>query len=334
MNNITSSTEFSLPLDQSPQAMKKILCILSFLFSASILAQTPAVEIGGGLALKHTEGFYIPRYTVSGINLFRGIGIYTTYEQRNDVVFVDDFNGDGNYQRYTVGPTLTLNQNLYAFAGLSPLGPYGLTHSFGKVRKEIGLGLVFNPITLRLGYSNWVGTTVGVHYRFGQSSTPISFQSKGAVRGRKSSPSALPEREVITRVDTIVVREEVIKEVPVEVIKEVEKPLELTQIAVLYFEFNSTTYTRESQLLLEEVVKTIKANPSEDIVLIGHTDEVGTDAYNYTLGLNRAQKLANFLVNRHGVNSSLIEVRSEGLKRPFANDDPNKNRRVVVYFKR
>lgn len=314
--------------------MKKFYAFFGFILTLGLFAQAPSFEFGGGLALKHTEGFYIPRYTLSGINLFRGLGIYTTYEQRNDVTFVDDFNGDGNYQRYTVGPTLTLNQNLYAFAGVSPLGPYGLTHSFGKVRKEIGLGLVFSPITLRLGYSNWVGTTVGVHYRFGQNSAPISFQSKGAPRGRKSAPSALPKREVITRVDTIVVREEIIKEVPVEVIKEVEKPSELTQIAVLYFEFNSTTYTRESQLLLEEVVKTIKANPSESVVIIGHTDEVGTDAYNYTLGLNRAQKLATFLVNRHGINASLIEVRSEGLKRPFANDDPNKNRRVVVYFKR
>ena len=102
---------------------------------------SPAIELGGGLALKHTEGFYIPRYTVSGINLYQGLGLYTTYEQRNDVVFNDDFNGDGNYQRYTMGPTISLNSNLYGFAGISPFGPYGLGHSFGKVRKELALVL-------------------------------------------------------------------------------------------------------------------------------------------------------------------------------------------------
>ena len=87
--------------------MKKILLsIFLFIGVWHMNAQlSPAIELGGGLALKHTEGFYIPRYTVSGINLYQGLGLYTTYEQRNDVVFIDDFNGDGNYQRYTMGPT-------------------------------------------------------------------------------------------------------------------------------------------------------------------------------------------------------------------------------------
>lgn len=331
MNNITSSTEFSLPLGQSPLAMKKIILIsfiISSLSSAGQLVQGPNFELGVGYALRHTEGFGIPKFYIGVNNLFNGLGAYISPEYRSNITFIED--GTDYYFRIPMGLTFDVNENIGMFAGVDPISFFQ-----GKnLRKEVGLAFYTGPLTIRTGYSYWVGATIGFGYRFGQSSTPISFQSKGAVRGRKSSPSALPEREVINRVDTIVVREEVIKEVPVEVIKEVVKPLELTQIAVLYFEFNSTTYTRESQLLLEEVVKTIKANPSEDIVLIGHTDEVGTDAYNYTLGLNRAQKLANFLVNRHGVNSSLIEVRSEGLKRPFSNDDPNKNRRVVVYFKR
>ena len=300
---------------------------------------TPTFELGAGLALKHTEGFYIPRYTVSAINLYNGLGFYTTYEQRNEVSFVDDFNGDGDYQRYTMGPTLSLNQNLYAFAGVSPLGPYGFTGEggFGKVRKEVGLGLVFNPITLRLGYSNWVGTTIGVHYRFGSNPDAQSFQVR---KPRKNQSSGLaiakkqPEPQFIERIDTVIVKEEVIKEVVKEVVKEVEKPTELTQIAVLYFEFNTTSYTRESQLQLEALATVVKENPAGDIVIIGHTDEVGTDAYNYTLGLNRAQKLANFLVNTRGVSATRIEVRSEGLQSPETVGSPEKNRRVVVYFKK
>lgn len=318
--------------------MKKILFVIAATIGMAGFAQSlPTFEVGAGLALKHTEGFYIPRYTVSGINLFRGLGFYTTYEQRNDVVFVDDFNGDGNYQRYTMGPTLTLNQNLYAFAGVSPLGPYGLTHSFGKVRKEVGLGLVFNPITLRLGYSNWVGTTVGVHYRFGSNPDALSFQGR---KPRKSQSSGLaaakkqPEPQIIERVDTVIVKEEVIKEVVKEVVREVEKPTELTQIAVLYFEFNTTSYTRESQLQLEALADALKTYPSEAVVIIGHTDEVGTDAYNYTLGLNRAQKVANFLVNTRGIAPNRIEVRSEGLASPSETNTPEKNRRVVVYVKK
>ncbi|MEK9830872.1 MAG: OmpA family protein, partial [Schleiferiaceae bacterium] len=97
--------------------------------------------------------------------------------------------------------------------------------------------------------------------------------------------------------------------------------------------FNTTSYTRESQLKLEALATAIKENPSEDIVIIGHTDEVGTDAYNYTLGLNRAQKVANFLVNTRGVAATRIEVRSEGLETPSSAGTPEMNRRVVVYLK-
>jgi outer membrane protein OmpA-like peptidoglycan-associated protein len=322
------------------QAMKKFITPLLLALSFTAFGQlTPTFELGAGLALKHTEGFYIPRYTVSAINLYKGLGVYTTYEQRNEVSFVDDFNGDGNYQRYTMGPTLSLNQNLYAFAGVSPLGPYGFTGEggFGKVRKEVGLGLVFNPITLRLGYSNWVGTTIGVHYRFGSNPDALSFQGR---KSRKSQTSGLaiarkqPEPQIIERVDTVIVKEEVVKEVVKEVVREVEKPTELTQIAVLYFEFNTTSYTRESQLQLEALADALKTYPSEAVVIIGHTDEVGTDAYNYTLGLNRAQKVANFLVNTRGIAPNRIEVLSEGLASPSETNTPDKNRRVIVYVKK
>jgi outer membrane protein OmpA-like peptidoglycan-associated protein len=310
--------------------MKKIFAAILALTSVVGISQTtPSIEVGGGMALKHTEDFYIPRLTVAGANLFKGLGIYATYEQRNEVNFIDDFNGDGNYQRYTVGPMLTLNSSLYAFAGLSPVGPYGLGHSFGKVRKEIGLGLVFNPITLRLGYSNWVGTTIGVAYRFG---APKESSPKRVipVSRRTAKPSEAPRVDTVRIVETVVIKEEVIKEI----IKEVEKPLELTHIATLYFQFNQTNYTAESQALLAEVVATIQANPDQTIVIIGHTDEVGTDAYNYTLGLNRAQALANALVIKHGVHASQIEVRSEGKESPANAVNADKNRRVEVYFKK
>ncbi len=310
--------------------MKKIFVSILILTSFVGLAQfSPAIEVGGGMALKHTEGFYIPRVTIGGANLFKGLGFYATYEQRNEVAFKDDFNADGNYQRYTVGPMLTLNSSLYAFAGVSPIGPYGLSHDFGKVRKEIGLGLVFSPITLRVGYSNWVGTTVGVAYRFG-TQTEWTPTRKITSRSRRSEPSSVLRVDTVRIVDTVVVKEEIIKEV----IKEVEKPLELTHIATLYFQFNQTQYTAESQALLAQVVATIKANADQTIVIIGHTDEVGTDAYNYTLGLNRAQALANALVIQHGLDASQIEVRSEGKESPANAVNPDKNRRVEVYYKK
>jgi outer membrane protein OmpA-like peptidoglycan-associated protein len=314
--------------------MKKILFLCLLASTAALFGQaSPTIEIGAGMALKHTEGFYIPRFTVSGVNLYKGLGIYTTYEQRNNVNFVDDFNGDGNYQRYTIGPTLTLNQSLYAFGGVSPLGPYGLTHSFGKVRKEVGLGLIFNPITLRIGYSNWVGTTIGVHYRFGQTPNPVSFQAK---RPRvKSAPSAAPEKitEVIRQVDTVVVTKEVIKEVPVEVIKEVERDEKLTLITKVYFRDNSIQYVPESFQRLQEIADAIKELGPGTVVIIGHTDARGNEAYNFNLGMERAQRFANDLVLKYGIPAASVEVRSLG-KNEASSEEDSQNRRVEVFFKR
>ena len=265
--------------------------------------------------------------------LFRSLGLYATYEQRNDVNFVDDFNGDGNYQRYTIGPTLTLNQSLYAFGGISPFGPYGLTHSFGKVRKEIGLGLIFDPITLRIGYSNWVGTTVGVHYRFGQTSTNVSYQAK---RPRvKSAPSAAPEKitEVIRQVDTVIVTKEVVKEVPVEVIKEVIRDENLTLITTVYFRDNSIQYVPESFQRIQEIADAIKELAPGTIVIIGHTDARGNEAYNFNLGMERAQRFANDLVLKYGIPAGSVEVRSLGKMEANAALD-SQNRKVEVFIKK
>lgn len=317
------------------QAMKKHLAIFAVLLSVSLFSQgNPAVELGAGLALKHTEGFYVPRYTVSGVNLFRSFGLYATYEQRNDVTFTDDFNGDGNYQRYTIGPVFSMNKNLYAFGGISPFGPYGLTGEggFGKVRKEVGLGLIFNPVTLRIGYSNWVGTTIGAHYRFGSKNSKPSYQEQQ----RQARPISIigktkvrVDTVTVTVTDTVYVKQEVVREV----VKEIEKSQELTLVGILYHKFNSIDYTDESLQSREGIADALKKNPSANIVIVGHTDEIGSDSYNYTLGLNRAQKLANYLVNEHGIPATQIEVRSEGKESPYIETDNAKNRRVEIYFK-
>lgn len=196
--------------------IKRIL--LTILFGATIGASAqltlPTFEVGAGLALRHTEGFYIPRFSLAGHKIFKGVGLYLSYEQRNNVQFADDFNADGNYQRYLVGPTLYVNPNIYVYGGISPLGTYGLggEGGFGKVRKEIGFAYVFKPFTLHVGYSNWVGFTTGVGFQFGGASgTEMSFQSKS--RSSRPASSGMAKKSASARVDTVFVIKEVTKEV-------------------------------------------------------------------------------------------------------------------------
>lgn len=318
--------------------LKRLVFTLLIATTTSAVAQLtpPVIEVGAGLALRHTEGFYIPRFSVAGHKIYKGLGLYATYEQRNNAPFADDFNGDGNYQRYLVGPTLYINPNIYAYGGISPFGPYGLggEGGFGKVRKEIGLAYVFAPFTLHAGYSNWVGFTTGVGYQFGGGSgDAVSFQSKE--RPRRSRGAELAKNSAPSRVDTVVVTKEVIKEVikevKTEVVREVVKEQNIELATTLYFNLNSTAYTSATSTKIASEIAALRAKyPNAELLVVGNTDESGSSTYNYNLGLARAQKVANYLMAKTGLDETKIVVRSDGKVRPQS-DKKEDNRRVDIY---
>lgn len=71
----------------------------------------------------------------------------------------------------------------------------------------------------------------------------------------------------------------------------------------------------------------------KDIDITGHTDSIGSDAYNMRLSERRAMAVRNFLVSE-GVNSSIIGVSGMGERQPVASNDTAEgralNRRVEV----
>jgi outer membrane protein OmpA-like peptidoglycan-associated protein len=101
----------------------------------------------------------------------------------------------------------------------------------------------------------------------------------------------------------------------------------------LYFRFDSEDLTDESRKIVQDVLRTVKAQPVPDVVVIGHTDTTGSQASNFELGLRRANAVRTLLIDA-GLNSSAIDARSHGeleLLVPTANDvfEP-KNRRVEI----
>jgi OOP family OmpA-OmpF porin len=70
-----------------------------------------------------------------------------------------------------------------------------------------------------------------------------------------------------------------------------------------------------------------------DIDVVGHTDNVGSDAYNQRLSVRRATAVRNYLVSQ-GVDAGIIDVMGMGKRDPVAsNETPEgraKNRRVDV----
>jgi outer membrane protein OmpA-like peptidoglycan-associated protein len=102
---------------------------------------------------------------------------------------------------------------------------------------------------------------------------------------------------------------------------------------LLYFLTGTTDLTPKSMDQLPRVLGSIKDRKSVDLTVSGHTDRAGSKGYNRKLSLDRAKKVAEFLVSR-GVNPQILEITSHGegnplVKTPDGTAKP-RNRRVEV----
>ena len=102
---------------------------------------------------------------------------------------------------------------------------------------------------------------------------------------------------------------------------------------LLYFENDTSKLTPEAQKVLLEIVRTIENRKSKEIYVVGHTDRLGTEAYNRGLSSRRANYVRDqLLVN--GVKSSALVVSFHGEAMPLVNTEDEvaepMNRRVEV----
>jgi outer membrane protein OmpA-like peptidoglycan-associated protein len=102
---------------------------------------------------------------------------------------------------------------------------------------------------------------------------------------------------------------------------------------ILYFKTDTTEVTDESRKLLAKVLPAIADHESTDVSVVGHTDRVGTRAYNYQLALERALLVQKMLLSL-GINPQFIEVTSHGEDNPLIQTADevreSRNRRVEV----
>ncbi|MFG5383859.1 OmpA family protein [Yoonia sp. R2-816] len=92
------------------------------------------------------------------------------------------------------------------------------------------------------------------------------------------------------------------------------------------FAFNSTTLDADARATLMRQADWIRQFPEVRFRVYGHTDLVGSNAYNRRLGLRRAQTVVSFLVAQ-GIDRSRLEaVASFGETRPVV-ETPNRERR-------
>jgi len=107
------------------------------------------------------------------------------------------------------------------------------------------------------------------------------------------------------------------------------KPLSFT----LYLDIASTEVTPESQPILEALFAEVAKREAVEVQVTGHTDQVGTDATNDRLSLERAQAVRDILIQR-GLKASFIRAMGRGKREPLipvpdGQPEP-RNRRVEV----
>lgn len=105
------------------------------------------------------------------------------------------------------------------------------------------------------------------------------------------------------------------------------------------FEFNQAALNKDAEETLQALVPMLQKAGAYPATVEGHTDSIGTDAYNQTLSEKRAQAVKDWLVAHRTLPASTA-IRGYGKTRPVApnakpdgSDDPAgraKNRRVEV----
>lgn len=102
----------------------------------------------------------------------------------------------------------------------------------------------------------------------------------------------------------------------------------------LVFDFDKATLRPESDAALEVIAGFLEDNPDKTFYVVGHTDAVGTFAYNAKLSSDRAAAVVAALKDRYGIAAGRLEPHGVGPLSPvFSNrqeDGKDKNRRVEL----
>ena len=107
----------------------------------------------------------------------------------------------------------------------------------------------------------------------------------------------------------------------------------VTYAADAFFDFDKSALKNEGKAKLDDLVGKVGGVNLEVIIAVGHTDSVGTDAYNQKLSVRRAEAVKAYLVSK-GIEKNRVYTEGKGEKQPVADNKTKegraKNRRVEI----
>ena len=107
----------------------------------------------------------------------------------------------------------------------------------------------------------------------------------------------------------------------------------VTFAADVLFDFDKSDIKPEGRSKLDDLAGKMKTINLEVVIAIGHTDAIGTDAYNQKLSVRRAESVKAYLVSK-GIEANRVYTEGKGKKQPVADNRTKegraKNRRVEI----
>lgn len=99
------------------------------------------------------------------------------------------------------------------------------------------------------------------------------------------------------------------------------------------FDFDRAVVKPEGKAGLDDLMSKLQGMDTEVMIAVGHTDSVGSDAYNQKLSLRRADAVKAYLVSK-GLDQARLYTEGKGETQPIADnataEGRAKNRRVVI----
>ena len=104
-------------------------------------------------------------------------------------------------------------------------------------------------------------------------------------------------------------------------------PAEVVRVELdVKFDFDKSKVKPESYADIENLADFMNQYPQTTTVVEGHTDSVGTDAYNQKLSERRAAAVREVLVNQYGVDATRVNATGYGESRPIADNATDEGR--------
>ncbi len=149
-------------------------------------------------------------------------------------------------------------------------------------------------------------------------------KTQGAVRPAIQTPSQKAAQPDTAQIKSVA---------PVAIEPVAERKFVLSDVL---FDHNSPTLKKDFTSQLDTLVEILQKNQSLQVMIVGHTDYTGREAYNIRLSTSRAEAVGLYLID-NGIEQSRIRFEGRGSSQPIAENTSEegrqKNRRVEIILK-